>query len=129
MHVARASDGSIRVGGGGEEVVVWAAVAGHTRWVFVNGHVFTLSIGRQTARPVRRSTGLHGSLTAPMPATVVKVNVKRGDAVRAGDVVVVLEAMKMELPVRSPGGGRVVAVNCREGELVQPDVSLVDIEA
>ena len=64
----------------------------------------------------------------PMPATVIKVNVKPGDSVRAGEVVVLLEAMKMELPVRSPVTGRVTSVNCREGELVQAGVILLEIE-
>ena len=40
----------------------------------------------------------------------------------------ILEAMKMELPVRSNVAGRVRAVNCREGELVQPGVVLVDVD-
>jgi len=39
-----------------------------------------------------------------------------------------LEAMKMELPVRAPADGRVTAVNCRAGELVQPDRSLIELE-
>jgi biotin carboxyl carrier protein len=61
-----------------------------------------------------------------MPATVIKVQVKPGDAVKKGDIVVVLEAMKMELPVRALGDGVVAAVCCREGELVQADATLVE---
>jgi len=67
-----------------------------------------------------------GVLTAPMPATVIKVHVKPGDAVKKGDVVVVLEAMKMELPLRALGNGVVSAVRCREGELVQADATLIE---
>lgn len=126
VPVRRMVDGSVRVGVQ-EETVAWVAVAGDTRWTFVDGEIFTLTTGRPARRP-GRSAGVHGSLTAPMPATVIKVNVKPGDAVRAGEVVVLLEAMKMELPVRSPGAGRVASVNCREGELVRAGVSLVDIE-
>jgi 3-methylcrotonyl-CoA carboxylase alpha subunit len=63
-----------------------------------------------------------------MPATVVKVLVAPGQAVRHGDTLVVLEAMKMELPIRAPGDATVKAVNCREGELVQPDRALVELE-
>jgi biotin carboxyl carrier protein len=125
VPVRRMVDGSVRVGV--QETVAWVAVAGDTRWTFVDGEVFTLTTRRPARRP-GRSASVHGSLTAPMPATVIKVNVKAGDAVRAGEVIVLLEAMKMELPVRSPGAGRVASVNCREGELVQAGVSLVDIE-
>ena len=66
------------------------------------------------------------ALVAPMPATVINVQVKTGDAVKKGDVVLVLEAMKMELPLRALGDGVVSAVRCREGELVQADATLVE---
>ena len=63
-----------------------------------------------------------------MPATVRRINVKVGDRVERGDTLVILEAMKMELPVKTQSGGVVEAINCQEGELVQPGVSLIDIE-
>jgi len=63
-----------------------------------------------------------------MPATVIKVQVKPGDLVKKGTIVVVLEAMKMELPLRASGDGVVAAVRCREGELVPADATLVDFE-
>jgi 3-methylcrotonyl-CoA carboxylase alpha subunit len=62
-----------------------------------------------------------------MPATVVKVLVKPGDRVARGDTVVVLEAMKMELPLRAASDATVKAVHCREGELVQPDAVLIEM--
>ena len=75
----------------------------------------------------RRASPAAGALIAPMPATVVKVHVKPGDAVKQGDVVVLLEAMKMELPIRAGADATVTAVHCREGELVQPDALLVEL--
>jgi acetyl-CoA/propionyl-CoA carboxylase biotin carboxyl carrier protein len=86
-----------------------------------------------TRRPIperRRRAGSdgHQALASPMPATVIKVLVKAGDAVRKGDVVVLLEAMKMELPVRALSDGIVAAVRCREGELVQADAPLVEFQ-
>jgi biotin carboxyl carrier protein len=48
--------------------------------------------------------------------------------VRRGDVLMVLEAMKMELPVRAPADGTVARVNCREGELVQPGEALAELQ-
>ena len=47
---------------------------------------------------------------------------------KKGDIVIVLEAMKMELPIRALGDAVVKAVHCREGELVQPDAMLVEFE-
>ena len=62
-----------------------------------------------------------------MPATVIEIKVAPGDAVKRGDILIVLEAMKMELPVRAPGDGTVKAIHCRPGDLVQPDTSLIDL--
>jgi 3-methylcrotonyl-CoA carboxylase alpha subunit len=68
------------------------------------------------------------ALSAPMPATVLAIAVTPGQEVAAGDLLVMLEAMKMELPIRAPRGGRIKALACREGELVQPGVPLIEIE-
>jgi 3-methylcrotonyl-CoA carboxylase alpha subunit len=80
------------------------------------------------SRTRRGSTDASQSLSAPMPATVIKVMVKPGDLVKKGDTVVLLEAMKMELPLRSAGDATVAAVHCREGELVQPETVLVEFQ-
>jgi biotin carboxyl carrier protein len=63
-----------------------------------------------------------------MPATVVRVQIAPGDAVKRGDVLIILEAMKMELPIRAPADGTVTRVLCSAGELVQPGVGLLEME-
>ena len=63
-----------------------------------------------------------------MPATVRQVVVSPGARVQQGDVLLVLEAMKMELPIRAPGDGTVAAVKCRQGELVQAGQELIELE-
>lgn len=68
------------------------------------------------------------ALAAPMPATVAAVLVRPGAVVAAGDTLVRLEAMKMELAIRAPAAGRVATVDCRAGELVQPGRPLVTLE-
>ena len=105
----------------------WAAEVDGTRWVFLDGHVYTFEIERGSGR--RRAAAHHGSLMAPMPATVRKVQVRPGDTVARGDVLILLEAMKMELPVRATSNGRVTSIACAEGDLVQPGVTLIEIEA
>jgi acetyl/propionyl-CoA carboxylase alpha subunit len=74
-----------------------------------------------------RPASHHGSLTAPMPATVVRIEAGVGTQVKRGETLLILEAMKMELPVRASSDGTVTAVNCREGDLVQPGVALIEI--
>jgi biotin carboxyl carrier protein len=104
---------------------VFTATAGDTIWIFHDGVVYELPAGDGDTR--RRGTLTDGALTAPMPATVVDIKVAVGDAVTRGDILIVLEAMKMELPVRAPGDGRVKAIHCRPGDLVQPDTVLIDL--
>ncbi len=105
---------------------LFAIVVGDTAWVFHDGSVYEIEPENGSGR--RRAIHHHGSLTAPMPATVVSINVQAGNQVKRGDILVVLEAMKMELPVRAPGDGTVAAIHCRAGDLVQPGVSLIDMD-
>ena len=68
-----------------------------------------------------------GALTAPMPGMVVDYLVKAGDAVKAGDVVVILEAMKMENSLEAPVEGVVQEVLYKKGDSVQKDAVLLTI--
>ena len=69
------------------------------------------------------------SLTAPMPGTVVRVLVGEGDEVEEGQLLLVLEAMKMEQPVTAPHAGRVASLPYGEGALVPGGAVLAEIEA
>jgi len=63
-----------------------------------------------------------------MPATVISVMVAMGATVARGDTLIMLEAMKMELPIRAPRDGVVRAIHCQAGQLVQPGVNLLELE-
>jgi acetyl-CoA carboxylase biotin carboxylase subunit len=76
----------------------------------------------------RRMGGHPGSLMAPMPATVARILAQVGQRVSRGETLLILEAMKMELPVKAPSDGAVAAIHCAEGELVQPGVPLIEID-
>lgn len=122
--VPGAQPGELIVRDGDRVQRLYAAAAGGVTWVFHAGETYEVT----EADDRKRTAHHHGALTAPMPATVVAVNVTAGDRVGKGQVLLVLEAMKMELPVRAPGDGTVAAVHCAPGDLVQPDVSLIDLE-
>jgi biotin carboxyl carrier protein len=98
---------------------------GDRRLVFLDGEVYELEVLRAGRR---RAAAHHSSLSAPMPATVTRVNVAPGARVKKGDTLLLLEAMKMELPVRAPSDGTVTSVSCRAGELVQTGVPLVELD-
>ena len=110
------------------QTVAHVVAAAGIQWVFLNGEVYRFEAHQPAAGRRKRSALATGSLTAPMPATVRRIEVKPGQAVRRGDVLIVLEAMKMELPVRATADGTVARLNCREGELVQPGQELAEFQ-
>ena len=110
---------------------VWSELAG---WRLGNAAV---SPGRVRRRPseARHGTPEHSAprstddaLSAPMPATVTAVLVAPNTEVEAGDTLIRLEAMKMELAIRAPAKGQVAAVHCAVGDLVQPGRPLVTLD-
>ena len=119
--------GRLKVASASGEKVGNAIVAGDSVWVTVDGEVFVFD-NRQRSRQDRRGARDHAAFTPPMPATVVRIAVTPGQNVQAGDILISLEAMKMELPIRAPRDGIVRTIHCREGELVQPDQPLLDFE-
>ena len=64
---------------------------------------------------------------APMPGTILKVNVNVGDSVNEGDTVAVLEAMKMENEIPAPCSGKIAAVNVKQGDTIETGAVLVVI--
>jgi biotin carboxyl carrier protein len=69
------------------------------------------------------------SLSASIPAVVSEILVGVGDEVKSGTKLILLESMKMIMPVKAPCDGRVSAINCAVGEAIQPGLQLIDIEA
>jgi len=86
-----------------------------------------------SAPPKRRSSGVRGgmassgSVTSPMQATVVKLAVAEGDTVVKGDLLVVLEAMKMEQPVAAPRDGVVTGLNAPVGQTISSGHVLLEL--
>jgi biotin carboxyl carrier protein len=119
--------GEVRLGEDGARVA-WVAASGDLRWVFLDGKAYEIEVELEGRGRRRRAAPGQGSLSAPMPATVVRVEVSPGTPVHRGDTLVILEAMKMELPIRASSDGTVKSVSCKPGDLVQPGVALIEIE-
>ena len=67
------------------------------------------------------------SVKAPMPGNIIKVNAKVGDSVKKGDVLIVLEAMKMENDICAPEDGTVASIEVAKGATVETDALLVTL--
>ena len=109
-------------------------VGGRRLEVVVPGGLATTSSRSTKRKPTtaRRSAGAGGgasgaSVTAPMQGTIVKVAVNDGDQVEAGDLVVVLEAMKMEQPINAHKAGTISGLAANVGETVQSGTTLCEI--
>lgn len=67
-------------------------------------------------------------ITAPMGGKIIDIKIKVGDSVNEGDEVVILEAMKMELPIVSDDAGTVKEIKCANGDAVEAEAVLVILE-
>ncbi len=111
----------------GQQIRVYAAAQGRARYISTDGETYTVTVPESgTAR--RRSGGSGGDLTAQMPGQVVEVLVAEGETVEAGQALVVLEAMKMEIRVASPAAGRVKHILVSKGAVVERGQRLVEVE-
>ncbi len=101
----------------GERIpVVMQSVRGVT-WLHVDGETFVLEAESSgSAKKIKAASG--GDLAAPMPGKVTKLLRKQGDLVAEGDVLVVMEAMKMEYSLKSSIGGVLEKMNCAVGDQV-----------
>jgi len=87
--------------------------------------------GQASGKPrgVRSRSVGSGTLTSPMQGTIVKVNVAEGQAVAEGEIIVVMEAMKMENPMRAAIGGTVTSLPVSVGQVVPSGTVLAEITA
>ena len=99
----------------------------------VGGQTFDIEMPEAAvaAKP-RRSGGRKkkksGTVSANIPGKVVTVEVEEGQEVSEGQVILILEAMKMQNEIQAPVSGTVVSVQCSEGEAIEANVPLVVIE-
>ncbi len=85
------------------------------------------AIAPKTAAPAAAPVSDGEEVSAPLAGNIWKVEVDAGDTVEEGDVIIILEAMKMETEVRAARSGRVVSVDVKEGDSVQVGDSLITL--
>ena len=105
--------------------------------VNVNGTVFEVEIEEMTGAPAAPAAALAPAapaapaggekITAPMPGNILAVNVANGSAVKKGDVLMILEAMKMENEIMAPCDGAVTSVSVTKGAAVESGTLLCTI--
>lgn len=108
-----------------------AEPGGECAWITIRGHRFRVAITdpRRWSRTGASAPGQdRESVIASMPGKIVRVLVKAGESVAAGQGILVVEAMKMQNEMKTRRGGTVVSVAVREGETVAAGAVLATIE-
>lgn len=120
--------GQIRVGGRVVPFRTFRRKDGVDVWL--DGRVYSLKAAPRVPRRSGATGALAagGDLVAPMPGTILKVNVASGDSFDAHDPLIVMESMKMEMSVSSPVPGCVSEVLCAPGDLVELGAMLVKLK-
>jgi 3-methylcrotonyl-CoA carboxylase alpha subunit len=126
VAVAALDDGMLTVRLDGAGTKLRAVTRGDVVWVFHDGAAHELLFLDPLAAAGGAETG-GGRVLAPMPGRVLEILVAEGDNVARGAVLLVLEAMKVQMRLAAPADGVVAALHCRVGDLVQDGSELVSL--
>jgi len=119
----------------GEEFEVILEKKGENWDVEIEGFNFSIKIdqGNSTNSSKKRKRGgskrkLSGKISSSIPGKIVSLNVKLGDIVKQGQVVMILEAMKMQNEIQAPLSGEIIEINCLSGESIEANMPLIVID-
>jgi biotin carboxyl carrier protein len=131
VKLERSEPGKIAFTADGQHYLAHIANDSNQRYVALegDGSVYDLMTADSAATSARRKTSAVSDnvLSAAMPGQVVKVLVAEGEAVKRGQTLVVLEAMKMEIRVTAPRDAQVIKMMCSSGEIVERGQRLVEL--
>ena len=114
----------------GKKLRVWAEKQGQSIWLHYLGKTICVPMAKTSRTDSGSGSSVgSGEISAPMPGKILKVKCKRGDKVQSGDVLIVMEAMKMEYSLAAEISGEIALLTCKEGDQVQKDSLLVRVEA
>lgn len=117
------TDGRIMIQLDGRSRIAHSAKVGDVWWVHIDGHIFCI----EKTEAGSADGDSDGGMTAPMPGKILEVKVADGQTVEAGELLLVMEAMKMEHRIVAPTDGVVAKVNFSMGDQVQQGDVLVEM--
>jgi biotin carboxyl carrier protein len=126
VKVLRAENGHMDLLIDGKRVNAHVSSDMAKRWVTINGQTSMLTKTSGAKQGVRHDHA--GGLIAPMPGQVRSVSVGMGDAVKKGQTLVVIEAMKMEIRIQALKDGIVKTVHVKQGQTVEREQILIEME-
>ncbi len=94
-------------------------------WVSLDGHTFCFEPVSGTGSAADHTPG---GFQAPMPGTIFKINVVKGQKVKKDDILILMEAMKMEHRIEAPSDGTVTDLHCELNQIVDLGFSLLDFD-
>jgi biotin carboxyl carrier protein len=112
--------------------VVKADVATKRFHIKINGRVYPVNVRDKFDLLLEKmgmnnnTSGKVNAIKAPMPGLIIDLKIKQGDVVKAGDALLILEAMKMENIIKSPGDGTVKIVKIKKGDSVEKNQVLIE---
>ncbi|MGY8670534.1 MAG: biotin/lipoyl-containing protein [Candidatus Poseidoniales archaeon] len=105
---------------------------GDTWTAVVEGRSFEIKIPGGSSAPKKKRPGSRskksGVVSANMPGKVVTIEVSQAEEVIEGQVILILEAMKMQNEIQAPVSGIIKSINCEEGQSIEANIPLVVIE-
>ncbi|MBI5822882.1 MAG: biotin/lipoyl-binding protein [Chloroflexi bacterium] len=126
IQVIGAEDGRMDLLIDGKRVTAYVSSDMAKRWVTIDGYTSVLTKTSGAKRGVRHDYA--GGLIAPMPGQVRSVSVSVGDAVKKGQTLLTMEAMKMEIRIQALKDGRVAALHVAQGQTVEREQILIEME-
>ncbi len=124
VEVAEVKPGYLRMKLGDKIIKAVISEGNESKFVFLDGNVFDIRRALPKSKRIERKD----ALLSPISGKVVNVRVREGDEVKKGDVVMVIEAMKMEYLIKAPYDGIIKKIYFEVGKQIDMGVKPVDIE-
>jgi 3-methylcrotonyl-CoA carboxylase alpha subunit len=124
VHASEIKPGYLKLRIGDTVLKAVVSEGKESKFVFLNGQVYAMRHALPRAKKIERKD----ELVSPISGTVVKVPVSEGDKTRKGDVIMVIEAMKMEYLIKAPHDGIIKKIFFNIGEQIDMGVKPIDIK-